>query len=696
MKKLPRPSLDSISPVVGGHRCPHRRRSPIWQSATTGLFIGAAVASATVIPTEWTHRQAVIVAAPGLVKIAVPAAAFDVAQPGLADLRLLEANGTETAHLIDRDLSVHGQLPPWEQTKPVRPRSYRATTTSEGTQLLIETGSAELPESMTLETAAPYFLKAAHVEISTDGETWESTGPAVPVFRQFGAEQLRLALPRRAASFVRVMLDDFRSRRMAFTGASLQPRPARAAPPTLVPVGATITRRDEFAGETVLTVTLDGRHVPLGEIVFATQDPLFMRRVTVTHREVRGDVSGERLVAAGTLYRVALEGAPVSAQLAVPLDFSPPTRELLVHIHNGDSPPLRLDGVQVKQHAVNLLFLAPAAGNYTLLAGNAQAVAPRYDLAAFAGEMRAAAATAVVPGALEPMPHYQPRASLTAPPLPEVPLTGAPLDAQDWPHRQAVQITRPGVQELELDTAALARSRPDFADLRLLRAGNQIPYVLERTNLARSLVLTSAAVPDAKNPAVSIWKLSLPQAGLPVQRIGLTSGSPLFSRHFQLYEKITGSDGRTRIITLASGDWSRTPEPGVPETRLLELTGRPQTDTLWLETDNGDNPAIELGPVQAIHPVVRLVYKVAVIDGYALAYGNPGAKAPRYDLSLVAVKLLTASRNVASLAVSEAEAPSWNPFAGLNRHHLLWVSLALVVVVLLVVVAKLLPKPPAA
>jgi hypothetical protein len=91
--------------------------------------------------------------------------------------------------------------------------------------------------------------------------------------------------------------------------------------------------------------------------------------------------------------------------------------------------------VSARQHPVSLLFLAPAAGSYTLLSGNAQATAPRYDLAAFAGEMRAAGAASVAAGNLEAMPDYRPRESLGTAPLPDVPLTGAPLDTQAWASR---------------------------------------------------------------------------------------------------------------------------------------------------------------------------------------------------------------------------------------------------------------------
>jgi hypothetical protein len=135
----------------------------------------------------------------------------------------------------------------------------------------------------------------------------------------------------------------------------------------------------------------------------------------------------------------------------------------------------------------------------------------------------------------------------------------------------------------------------------------------------------------------------------------------------------------------------------VPETKTFDLWNRVRTDTVWIETDNGDNPAIALGSVQAVYPVVRLVFKTAETDGFTLVYGNPAANAPRYDLSLVAAKLLTASRSGVQLEVAGPNSTTTGSrFAGLNGGYLFWGALALVVVVLLGVVAKLLPKPPAA
>lgn len=667
-----------------------RRRPEIF--ALLLALVAAGPAAAALVPTEWAQRQPVPVTAPGLVRLAVPAAVFDRAQPGLADLRVLDSHGRELAYFLDRQ--------PVEPPRPDISQLHRAwfseRTLGTTTQLLLDLHNTRPQRAVAvdLQTAQPYFLKAAHVDVSLDGENWESLGAAVPLFRQFGAEQLRLALPRREFNWVRVTLDDARSRPVPFSGARVVSEPFRPPPPP-VPLGARVSRQEEFAGETVLTVTLEARHAPLAALELEVADPLFMRRVTVGVREWADGVPGERLVAAGTLYRVALEGAAARAQLELPVELAPPAAELLVHLHHGDSPPLQVTGVRALQHPVNLYFLAPAAGTHHLLTGNPAADAPRYDLAGFAGELRLAEAAPAQPGAAEPMPDHAPPAGVPKI-LVDVPLTGAPLDARPWQARRPVLVGGPGVQELELDPAALAGARADFADLRLLRAGRQLPFILEKPALARALSLTAESVPDPKRPTVSVWRVALPRAALPAGRLVLRSATPLFQRNFRVFEKTKSPDGLALELPLAAGSWSRTPDPGAPATREFPLSTRPRTDTLWIESDNGDNPPIALGPVAAVYPVVRLIFQPQETDGLELAYGHPLAGAPRYDLGLVAAHLLTAPRVAARLdgAPPAAATESW--LGGIQAGHVFWVALTLVVVVLLVVVARLLPKPPPA
>jgi hypothetical protein len=647
------------------------------------LALAAAAPALALTPTEWQHRQALAVPAAGLVRVDLSAASFDAAAPQLEDVRIIDPAGREQALLIDRP------QPPAAEVAGVA--SFDARVSGAKTQITAATGTRNPLRSIVLETPSRYFLKAVMIEVSDDGSSWTVLERGVPIFREGGAEKLDLPLGGRSAATVRLTLDDDRTAPVPFTAARLLLEPGPAPEP--VPVGAHIAARDEFAEETVLTVALDGQHQHLTSLAFETADPLFMRRVTVGVRQAHDGLPDERIIASGAIFRVSVDGAPARSQMEVPLAFIPSTRELLVHIHNGDSPPLGISAVLLKRLPVSLLFVAPAPGAYTLLLGNPQAGPAHYDLAALAGDLQGARATTVVAGGLEDTPGYAPRTDLSAPSLPDVPLTGAPLDTAEWTSRRAVELTGTAVQELELDADALARCNAFFTDLRLMQNGNQIPYVLERSGLSRALELSPEPAPDAKRPSVSRWSMRLPRPGLPLRSVVLTSSTSLFQRMIRLYETVPAPQGGSYERTLASGLWVRRPEIGFPDTLVLGMPERMSTETLWIETDNGDNPPIALGTVRCNTPVVRLIFKVAEPDGVTLVYGNPSAAAPRYDLSLVAGRLLTASRTEAHLGAPEAGGSSGNPFSALKGGLVFWGALVLVVAGLLLVVAKLLPKP---
>lgn len=649
----------------------------------SALLLGLALpgASFALDPAAWKNRQAVDVAAPGLVRVALPAETLDSAQPRGSDLRLVDASGQEQPYLPEAAI---------DQPREVRrPQSFSTELTDAATQLTLVTGTTQPLEAVELESPHPHFLKAARVEISSDRANWTVVGTGVPVFRQWGAEHLRLPLEGRTAAYVRVTLDDFRSPPVPFTGAALHLATDYA--PTFTPLAARIARREEFAGETVLMLALEGRHAPLARLEFDTAEPLFTRRVTVATRVLHDGTAGERTLASGTIYRLQLDGLPARAQLGIPLDLMPDTRELLVHIHNADSPPLAVSAVRVLRRPVSLVFHAPAAGSYTLLSGNPQAGAPRYDLAVFARDLRRANASLVNPSPLQPNPGYRAPEALA-----DVPLTGAPLETNGWTVHRPVRLAARGVQELELDIGALAQARPDFADLRLLRAGLQVPFLLEQPDLSRALALTLVPDNDPKRPTFSRWQLKLPRAHLPLRRIVFTSSTPLFQRTLRIYEKIPTDRGDFYESALANAMWSRA--PGLtPQPLTVMLADTPRTDTLIIETDNGDNPAIALAMSQVTYPVVRLVFKAEATDEISLLYGKPATSAPRYDLSLAAGQLLSSERTVAALGAEETKDEGFarGALRSLRGGPLFWGALVLVVAVLLVVVAKLLPKPPA-
>lgn len=634
--------------------------------------------------TEWKHRQPLAVERAALVKLALPPETLGLARPGLEDLRLLDPAGREVPFVFT--------LPAPSVPAATRaPFSFRATLTDSATQLLLEIGTTMPLEVVTLATPAPSFLKAARLEISPDGERWEIFADRAALFRQFGAEQLRFDLKRRTASHLRVTIDDTHSRPVPFTGAMLQL--AGATPPDVTaPIVVRIVRREEFAGESVLTLDLGGAHVPLAALEFATAEPLFARTVTFAARELREETAVERTLATDSIWRVAADGVPTTARLDVPLHFVAPSRELLVHVANGDSPPLAIDSVAARQRPRWLVFRAAEPGTYTFLTGNAQIPAPRYDLAPLATALRDTPPSGLVPGPAAPNPGYRPPLDALA----DTPLRGAALDPAPWGFRKPVQLAATGVQQLELDLDVLAHGQSGFADLRLVRAGAQVPYLLERPALSRSSPLTIASADDPKRPRFSRWQIKLPRASLPVTRLTFTSSTALFQRHLRLFEKVVDERrGETVERPLGDAEWSHTPGNARPLT--LSFYSAPAGDTFFLETDNGDNPPIALVAAQAAYPVARLLFKPDP-GAVTLYYGNRAAAAPRYDLALVAGQILAAEKSVATLGAEEpARSGGWadQALAGSRGGILFWGVLALVVIGLLVVVAKLLPKPPA-
>jgi hypothetical protein len=275
-------------------------------------------------------------------------------------------------------------------------------------------------------------------------------------------------------------------------------------------------------------------------------------------------------------------------------------------------------------------------------------------------------------------------------------LTGAQIDVAKWKFRKLLPLTQAGAQEVELDPELLAHSQLDQRDLRIVRGEYQLPFLFERTSVSRLISLNAAAANDLKKPALSRWSLKLPQPGLPITRLVSTSSSPLFHREMRLWEEVTDERGDKFASDLGRATWDQTPDS--PKRDLvIGLNARPQSDTLFLETDNGDNPAIELGNFRGYYPVTRVIFNATPDSSQQvwLYYGNLDATAPRYDLTLVAGDLLKAERSTVTAGPEENLSPKPS-FVGQtltgSTRYIFWGALALVVIVLLAIMSRFLPK----
>jgi len=632
-------------------------------------------------PADWPYEQHFVTPASGLVKLSLPAQTLDAARGGLEDLRLYDENWTEVPYLVER--------PGPAARITGAPKSFRVSLTANSTVVTMETGLGQPLDGVTLETPARGFMKAVQVEGSTDGHQWQTLDRGQPVFRQpDGPSQLHLSVVAGPWSWLRLTMDDQRTSPVPFTGARVYGCAAEPVPTEKLPVR--MGGRQENPGESRLTLYLDAANVDLAAIHIQTPEPLFTRQVRLAAAQVSEDAIREQTLAEAVLYRVGVDGLPAGSNLEVRVESRVPSRELLLLVRNQDSPPLPITSVSAERRPVHLVFPARSPGLYHLLTGNNRCPAPSYDLAGLAGNFKGVPVSPLEISAPAGNPSYR---------APEVLLGllqgGAPLDVSAWRFRKEVKLNRAGAQQLELDLDVLARASRALSDLRLVRAGRQLPFIVERTSISRSITPVAGAAQDPKHPQLQRWTLKLPRPGLPLVRLVCAARSPLFERRATLYEEVADDRGEKYRRPLGAVSWVQTPDRAAKDFRLT-LDNPPMSDTLVMETDNGDNPAIELGKFELFYTATRIRFKAQPGEPLFLYYGNPGADAPRYDLSLVAGQLLAADKSEALLGAEELlKNPSWREAQTPGTASaLFWGILAMVVVVLLVIIFRLLPKAP--
>lgn len=617
----------------------------------------------------WTHHQTVRVTQPGLTRLELESALLDASRTTggapFHDLRVISPAGVETPYII--------ALPRTMRPTSVKAEAFKATLNPSTTVLEFQSPDANTIQELVLQTNAQNFIKAATLEASNDGTTWQTLSTGEVLCRQNGTERLRLPIAPAVWKQFRITIDDARRGPVAFTGAQI----VRELPELrTAPTSATIRSRTEEKGATHLTLDLGTSNVLLGTVRIHTPDLVFQRVSTL-------------LNTTHTLFRIQHEGF-TAEDLEIPAHQLAAKREVELVIHNGDSPPLRIDRVEVTRHTVPLVFQADTTGDWQLYIGNAQAAEPRYDIAALTDKLRDATANSATASAVEANTEF--RKTATAP---EVGETGAAIDVSPWSFQRAIQFSEAGVIELELDPAVLARCENDLNDVRIVRAGHQVPFLAIKPGLQRERTVSFVEVADPKTPTWSKWDITMPFPNFPADELLLDSPTPLFARTLSITEKHHTGQGHFERI-LGTVNWQRKPGQSAG-TFHFPLYTSPKADTIRLTTDNGDNAPLQITSVRVVYPVVRLLFRVPDTTSVHLCYGNRRATRTHYDLDLVRKEFETATKVSATLG-DEEQLPGYEADSGYTSGKgspWLWAALALVVGALLWIVAKMLPKQQA-
>jgi Protein of unknown function (DUF3999) len=654
------------------------RRAAWMLAALHPAVASAGGAVSAEFPAAWRFAQPLPIAERGLHKVSLPLDTLTRARPDLEDLRLLDPAGHEVPYLLERPARL---LP---SSRP--PRALQVTLEAESTSLTIETGITQPLTGLSLQTPAADFLKAVRIEGSVDGTAWKLLAQGQPVFRErHGSSQLRVGFPPGEWPRLRVTLDDRGSPRIPVTGVLLHTQPRAEA--ATEPVEVRVVQRSEEPGLTRLTLRLPGPNVPVAALSLETPEPLFSRALTLTQQGLAESEIRESIIAQHTVYRVAVGGRPSTQSLDLPVDLAVRSRDLLLTIRNGDNPPLALTAVRARRRPVYLTFLATQAGAFFLLSGNREAAAPTYDLASLKTAVQGARVVTAAPGAVAENPGFRDHDPLLA-----LGRVGPLLDLSGWQYRKSVQVGEAGVQRLELDLDVLSRAAPSLGDLRLIRENRQIPFVLERTSAVRSVTPALTPVSDPKRPALSRWQVRLPVRTAAISQLSCNTPALYFRREVRLSAEAPDERGAPRTWLLASGTWAR-PLGGKPVPLSLRLTGVPETDTLFLEIEDGDNAPLPLAEVQVWYSVSRLLFLSPASTDTLLYYGNAKATAPQYDIQVLAPTLMAAAKVQATAGAEEALQPrAADQRAAAPAGWVFWGVLALVVLALLAIVARLFPK----
>ncbi len=644
--------------------------------------LGAASARA-LDDSAWSHRLEFEVPEAGLLQLELPPGVLALAEVDLRDVRLVETGGRE---LPWRVWGGEAEPATW-----LAGENLEVTLANGETVVRFSTRETAPIDALELKSAPGNFVKAVDVESSADGQSWESAVQGAPWFSQNGVQESRVRFAPRSAAFWRIRIDDRAGEPRPVIAVQLKRAARGGLPPRRAALK--ILGREEFARRSVLTLALPHAHAPLAGLHVQTAEPIFQRTVHVETRQIVDEQLLDREIGRGVIHRLALPNRPTAVNLAVPVTAPLPDATVQLVIENGDNAPLPISGVEADLRPVRLVFAAAAPGKVTLLVGASGQTRPRYDLPVEPSNYPAARLLETVDQAVAANPNYRARES-----LPGVPLEGAAIELGAWRARRVVRLAQPGFQQLELDLAALAHAQPSLSDLRVVRAnGKQVPFLVAKAALERAHPFNPALEPDPKRPNVSRWKIVLPQPNLPLSRLTLLSSTALFERPVRIVQRMRDNRGEMRDQTVVETVWQVQPGVFGPARLDLPLGNRPFEQTLYFEVENGDNQPIELTGGEIATPVVRLFFKTENVEPVTLAYANPAAPAPRYDLRLVAGQVLAAPKHVATLDASAAAAvpdPAGSSGLGGYGKYAFWGALALVVVLMLGVVAKLAPKPP--
>jgi len=249
-------------------------------------------------------------------------------------------------------------------------------------------------------------------------------------------------------------------------------------------------------------------------------------------------------------------------------------------------------------------------------------------------------------------------------------LRGGPFNSAGYALKAEFKVDSPGFYQLVTD-AKIGLNR--FQDsLRIVKDETQVPYFLGRSEV-RHLAVTSEKSYDAATNR-STWLIKLPEgAQLNALRLyarGIFERSLTFERH--VAGKVSWQPWQTR-------QWKNRSDGESALTLSLQDFPADQTD-IRMHIDHGSNQPLDIYGISGLYTAQDLFFIAHEPGDYELFGGNPGVRAPAYDLAIIQQKLLDMTPvkipvgpvlNIADAAASEKPVDQGAPF---NNAGYSWIA----------------------
>lgn len=610
-----------------------------------------------------------------------------VAASGLNDLRLFDQAGREVPYLL-----VYPPQTLQEQTRaiplPITPKKF-----SSGFE--VDLGAPRPVDGVEVAGLPAPFLKRVQLEGSGDRERWTLLLDQGTLFDlpKEGMRNVQLDFTPGTYRYLRLTWDDSTSARMPLPPmVRVRSASSLAAPTAALAVPAGVERRASEPGVSRYALRLPGAHLPIVAIRVVVRDSNVFRVARVSEARLTGGDLYPQVLGSAMLKRT-VRGGVVAAALDIPI--IPPLEDRLeLAVDDGNNPPLAIVSVSaVFAQLPFVVFSTPDARALTAKYGAPSLGVPRYDLEALRDSAASLAFTAAHWGDAV---HLTPSADARG--GEGVPMIGAPIDVERFRWSRAIADTSPGLATLPLDAAVLAHSR--LVDLRIVDAQDrQVPYLFE--HMSGPLDDTLPALEPIASPerstteagVVSRYRIHLPYDSLAGAHLVLHTSARVFRRHVRLLIPALETQRREpgTLISANQADWvhaeQETPAPAL----ALDLP-RIGKDDAVLEVQEGDNTPLPLDAPELLLPGYRLRFVGDGTGALRLMYGRHDLATPRYDIALLAPRLIgVPATDVAMATEGNALTPPTNAIPV----RIFWGALVAAVLVLLVIVAKLVRAEPA-